>query len=107
MLNVSAQQMLNGNQSFATNRTLLLPPYAELLELQRKIAVVIYPILIGFGVFGNLLSFVVMRKGSLRNVSTCFYMSALAIADTGESSCILLEYFRLSAHAFTIYNIEI
>ena len=28
--------------------------------------------------------FIVMRTGSLIDVSTCFYMSILALADTGE-----------------------
>ena len=36
------------------------------------------------GTIGNGLTFVVMRRGSLRNVSTCFYMAMLSVADTGE-----------------------
>ena len=35
------------------------------------------------GGFGNILTFIVMRRGSLKDVSTCFYMSILALADTG------------------------
>ena len=34
---------------------------------------------------GNLLSFVVLRRGELKKISTCFYMSVLALADTGRS----------------------
>ena len=37
-----------------------------------------------FGTIGNILSFIVMRRGSMKDVSTCFYMSILALADTGE-----------------------
>ena len=37
-----------------------------------------------FGGFGNILTFIVMQRGSLKNVSTCFYMSMLALADTGK-----------------------
>ena len=36
------------------------------------------------GTIGNGLTFVVMQRGSLRNVSTCFYMAMLAVADTGK-----------------------
>ena len=41
-----------------------------------------------FGPIGNILSFIIMRRGSLKDVSTCFYMSILALADTGESLLI-------------------
>ena len=37
-----------------------------------------------FGGFGNILTFIVMQRGSLKEVSTCFYMSMLALADTGK-----------------------
>ena len=36
------------------------------------------------GGFGNILTFIVMQRGSLKDVSTCFYMSILALADTGK-----------------------
>ena len=50
----------------------------------RTMNLIIRPILIVFGTIGNLLSFYVMRKGSLKKVSTCFYMSTLALADTSQ-----------------------
>ena len=34
---------------------------------------------------GNLLTFYVMRSGSLKHVSSCFYMAILALADTGKA----------------------
>ena len=37
-----------------------------------------------FGGLGNILTFIVMQRGSLKDVSTCFYMSILAVADTGK-----------------------
>ena len=40
-----------------------------------------FPVL---GGFGNILTFIVMQRGSLQNVSSCFYMSMLALADTGK-----------------------
>ena len=53
-------------------------------EMGRMIEVIVRPILIVFGTIFNMLSFYVMRKGALKNVSTCFYMSMLALADTGK-----------------------
>ena len=41
-------------------------------------------VIIIFGSIGNILTIIIMRKGSLKDVSTCFYMSILAVADTGE-----------------------
>ena len=41
-------------------------------------------IIIIFGSIGNLLTFIVMQRGSMKDVSTCLYMSILALADTGE-----------------------
>ena len=49
------------------------------------ISIVFYMIIIIFGTIGNILTFIVMRRGSLKDVSTCFYMSILALADTGET----------------------
>ena len=51
--------------------------------IARVIHVVVRPLLVLFGTTGNILSFLVMRRGSLKTVSTCFYKSILALADTG------------------------
>ena len=48
------------------------------------ISIVSYIIIIIFGSIGNILSFIIMRGGSMKDVSTCFYMSILTLADTGE-----------------------
>ena len=53
-------------------------------EIPRLILLSFKPLAILFGTFGNVLSFIVMRRGSLKDVSTCFYMSMLAVADTGN-----------------------
>ena len=53
-------------------------------EVARLIEVSIRPILFIFGTYGNAVSFYIMRRGSLKKVSTCFYMAILAIADTRE-----------------------
>ena len=65
-------------------------------EIGRIMHVVLEPMLIVFGTIGNLLTFYVMRRGSLKDVSTCFYMSILALADTGVYFSF---YFFLLAHS--------
>ena len=65
-------------------------------EIARVIHVVVRPLLIAFGTTGNILSFLVMRRGSLKTVSTCFYMSILALTDTGKSRFInILIFFKI------------
>ena len=49
------------------------------------ILVVSFIIIVVFGSIGNILTFIIMRRGSMKDVSTCFYMSILALADTGET----------------------
>ena len=46
-----------------------------------SISFIALPIL---GGFGNILTFIVMQRGSLKEVSTCFYMSMFSLADTGK-----------------------
>ena len=60
-------------------------------EIARIIHVIVRPTLVVFGTIGNTLSFYIMRKSSLKHLSTCFYMSILAMADTGEWSSISLH----------------
>ena len=60
-------------------------------EIVRWIHVIVRPILIVIGTIGNCLSFYVMRRTSLKDVSSCFYMSVLALADTSKYAVILLQ----------------
>ena len=60
-------------------------------ETARMVGVVSFPIIILFGTIGNLLTFVVMRRGSLKRSSTCFYMAILALADTCKYSLYFLS----------------
>ena len=53
-------------------------------EIARWIHIIVRPILIVFGTIANCLSFYVMRRTSLKDVSSCFYMSLLALADTSK-----------------------
>ena len=59
------------------------------VELARLLHVGIRPVLIVFGTIGNGLSFYIMRQGSLKKMSTCFYLSILALADTCKCFIIL------------------
>ena len=53
-------------------------------EIARIIQIIVRPILIFTGTIGNCLTLYIMRKSSLKNVSSCFYMSVLAVADTSK-----------------------
>ena len=51
-------------------------------EITRLIQVIVRPVLLIVGSAGNGLTFYIMRRTSLKNVSSCFYMAVLALADT-------------------------
>ena len=53
-------------------------------ETKRLIYLVTLPIIIIGGTLGNILTFIVMQRGSLKDVSTCFYMAILALSDSGK-----------------------
>ena len=53
-------------------------------EIARLTQIIFRPILIIVGRIGNGLSIYVMRKTSLQNVPTCFYMFVLALADSSK-----------------------
>ena len=57
---------------------------SNIAEIIRLMHVYGRPVIIVFGTLGNVLAFIVMRRGSMRHVSTCFYMAILALADTGQ-----------------------
>ena len=50
-------------------------------EITRLIQIITRPILIIFSSVGNSLTFYIMRRTSLKDVSSCFYMAVLALAD--------------------------
>ena len=54
------------------------------LEMSTMIILVTYPVIIILGTVGNLLMLFVMRKEPLKKTPICFYMSVLAVADTGK-----------------------
>ena len=53
-------------------------------EIARLIQITFRPILIIVGTIGNCFTIYIMRKTSLKHLSTCFYMVVLAVADSSE-----------------------
>ena len=74
--------ILAGNST--ANETQQTKESSEDEELARLLNLIIRPVLIVFGTIGNGLSFYIMRQGSLKKMSTCFYLSLLALADTSK-----------------------
>ena len=72
-----SEDVLNTTQNNVTNK-------GNSLEVARIIIMTTFPVIILFGTVGNLLTFVVMQRGSLKHSSTCCYMAILALADTGK-----------------------
>ena len=64
------------------------------LDIEWWIYVIAYITLPVVGGFGNILTFIVMQRGSLQEVSTCFYMSILAAADTGKSKATDTDNYK-------------
>ena len=64
--------------------TLKISAYKYKDEDVRIAYLIVLPALFIFGTIGNLLTFVVMQRGSLKDSSTCFYMAILSFADMGE-----------------------
>ena len=53
-------------------------------EIARLIQIIFRPILIILGTIGNCLTIYIMRKTSLKHLSSCFYMVVLALADSSK-----------------------
>ena len=75
-----------GTGSGSGNKTGSFDGFLELNDSQstaRRLILVVLPILVLCGTAGNLVSLFVLRTGQLKVLSTCFYMSVLALAETG------------------------
>ena len=51
-------------------------------RVSQVLGLYVFPVIIGLGTLGNVLSFLVLIRKSMRSSSTCFYMIFLAVADT-------------------------
>ena len=93
---VTENATANGDVSSSlTHQTQPTKELSEDEELARILSLVIRPILIVFGTIGNSLSFYIMRQGSLKKMSTCFYLSLLATGDT--SKCFITDRKELTS----------
>ena len=70
-------------------------------EIARLIQIIVRPILIVVGTTGNCTTFYIMRKTSLKDVSSCFYMSVLALADTSKYVTLISKLNR-NCHSVSI-----
>ena len=53
-------------------------------EIARLLKIIFRPILVIIGTIGNGLTIYIMRRSSLKHLSTCFYMVILALADSSK-----------------------
>ena len=53
-------------------------------EIARLIQIIFRPILVIVGTVGNCLTMYIMRRASLKHLSSCFYMVVLALADSSK-----------------------
>ena len=103
-LSPSGSQFTNNNKYYDNWTFVQLP--SDLMQpeeednneqIVRMIQIIARPPIIILGTIGNLLTFFTMQRGSLRSMSTCFYMAILALADTGGVwSFILLNIYKFS-----------
>ena len=75
--------------SNSSNTTTEPTPIEETLkwnnsEIARLIQIIFRPILMIVGTVGNGLSIYIMRRTSLKHLSSCFYMVVLALADSSK-----------------------
>ena len=80
-----SQNFYNITQNTQTNAS-LPSNYNDFYETERLIYVFTLPVITLMGSAGNMLTFFAMRRGSLKDVSTCFYMAILALTDTSKCS---------------------
>ena len=53
-------------------------------EIARLLQIIFRPILVIIGTIGNGLTIYIMRRTSLKHLSSCFYMVVLALADSSK-----------------------
>ena len=74
-----------GEFSNSSNSTTESTPVEETnAEIARLIQIIFRPILVIVGTIGNSLSIYIMRRTSLKYLSTCFYIVVLALADSSK-----------------------
>ena len=84
--NTMNPMVTNGTKiNFTLNTSMEKPEmFPEEWERVRLVFLIGTTVLLIIGTVGNILTITVMRRGSLKKISTCFYMSVLALGDLGE-----------------------
>ena len=73
-------------------------------EMGRLITVILFPVIVVLGTIGNLLTFIVMRRGSLKHSSTSFYMAVLALSDSSKYFTLFNQtYLDNELNAFILF----
>ena len=67
-------------------------------ELRRMMRLIALPPIVILGTIGNLLTFITMQRGSLKSMSTSFYMAILGLADIGAFHLLLIIKDNFQAH---------
>lgn len=80
--------MENGTESAAAEKS-------EVIRVIEKIELYYMPFLVAFGSIGNCLSVVVFFSTKLRKLSSSFYLSALAVSDTGFLFIIFISWLNM------------
>ena len=92
-VNSSMEDIFNGTLNGTFNGTTANSwesSYEE--KIARMIFLTIGPILLIGGSFGNIISFMVLRRTDLKKLSTGFYMSVLAVVDTGNEYQLCADF---------------
>ena len=83
MLNVSEYPSTSEMEEYDTNR-----------HISKILILSTFPFILLIGTVGNLLTFIIMQRGSLKHSSTCFYMAILALADSSKCNTLVLGNVR-------------
>ena len=83
---LSVRNLDNSSQANLSDNTSATTESTSSSDIGRLIRLATLPVNIIFGTVGNVLILFVMQRGSLKKTPICFYMSALAVADTGKDT---------------------
>ena len=63
-------------------------------KIGRWIQIIFGGVIIIVGTIGNSISLLILRSGDLKKLSTCFYMTMLAVFDLGRSDFVCILYTK-------------
>ena len=99
---------LNYLENSVANLTTVYPEAEQTDETEKPMSRILvlstFPIILLVGTIANVLTFIIMQRGSLKHSSTCFYMAVLALSDTCK--CMLC-FSKQGIPAPKFYSCEI